>query len=121
MAHTSKQSFGEQAEELAAGFLRRRGYRILHRNYRTRLGEIDLIATERRTVCFVEVKGKRGGDFGPPQSAVTRTKQLHLRRAAKAFLAREQLHDVDCRFDVVTVQPAPDGQGYACELIRDAF
>jgi len=121
MSDSDRQAFGDQAEALAEQFLRKQGYRILYRNYRTKLGEIDLIAAERRTVCFIEVKGKHGDDFGPPESAVTGRKQKHLRRAAQLFLLREHLDDVDCRFDVVSVQPAPDGQSYTCDLIRGAF
>lgn len=121
MAAGSARSFGEDAEAVAEEFLRGNGYKILHRNYRTRLGEIDLVAAEGGAVCFVEVKSRRTDAFGSPQGAVSGRKQERLRRAAAIYLARERLGNVDCRFDVVSVLPRSDGEGLQCELFRAAF
>lgn len=110
---------GDRGEEAAEGFLRRRGYVIVERNFRCPLGEIDLIALERGTIVFVEVKTRRTHGFGSPAEAVDRRKQQRLRRAAEVYLNRKRLHDRHARFDVVEVyweDTVP-----RCELIANAF
>jgi len=121
MAARSAHSFGGSAEDAAEEFLRRNGYRILRRNYRTRLGEIDLVAVEGGVVCFVEVKARRTDGFGSPQEAVDGRKRERVRHAAAIYLAQEGLGAVDCRFDVVSVLPNGEGSGLECELLRGAF
>jgi putative endonuclease len=91
-------------EDLACAELRRRGYAILARRYRTRYGEIDVIARERETVVFVEVKARCDEAFGGGGAAVTGWKQQRIVRMATDYLARHGLLDAPCRFDVVTVQ-----------------
>jgi putative endonuclease len=91
-------------EDLACGELRRRGYAILARRYRTRHGEIDIIAREGETVVFVEVKARCDEAFGGGGAAVTAWKQQRIVRMATDYLARRGLLEVPCRFDVVTVQ-----------------
>jgi len=91
-------------ETLACGELRRRGYAILARRYRTRYGEIDIIAREGETVVFVEVKARRDEAFGGGGAAVTAWKQQRIVRMATDYLARHGLLDAPCRFDVVTIQ-----------------
>ena len=91
-------------EDLACAELRRRGYAILARRYRTRHGEIDVIAREGGDVVFVEVKARRDEAFGGGGAAVTAWKQQRIVRMATDYLARHGLLDAPCRFDVVTVQ-----------------
>jgi putative endonuclease len=91
-------------EDLACAELRRRGYAILARRYRTRYGEIDVIAREGTTVVFVEVKARWDETFGGGGAAVTALKQQRIVRMATDYLARHSLLDAPCRFDVVTVQ-----------------
>lgn len=91
-------------EDLACGELRRRGYAILARRYRTRHGEIDIIAREGETVVFVEVKARSDEAFGGGGAAVTAWKQQRIVRMATDYLARHGLLEAPCRFDVVTVQ-----------------
>lgn len=91
-------------EDLACAELRRRGYAILARRYRTRHGEIDVVAREGETVVFVEVKARRDEAFGGGGAAVTGWKQQRIVRMATDYLARRGLLDAPCRFDVVTVQ-----------------
>ncbi len=113
---------GSEGERAAKAFLLAAGYRILHENYSTPLGEIDLIAKEDDVVVFVEVKARRSREFGSPQSSVTLTKQRQIVKAAGVFLEREALGEAACRFDVVAVtfgrgrEERPD-----ILLIRDAF
>ncbi len=82
---------GEEGERAAKAFLLACGYRILHENYSTPLGEIDLIAQEGDVVVFVEVKARASRAFGPPQSSVTLAKQRQIVKAAGLFLQRERL------------------------------
>ena len=100
---------GDAGERLAARHLRRLGYRILARRYRTPLGEIDLIARDGDCLVFVEVKTRRGTAGGSPAEAVDRSKQQQLTRLASAFLKRHRMLDQRCRFDVVAVV-LPGGQ-----------
>ncbi|MGD9279831.1 MAG: YraN family protein, partial [Desulfobacterales bacterium] len=73
-----KQKFGEQGEALAARRLKKAGYKIIETNYRTRLGEIDIIAKDKDTIVFVEVKSRRSVYFGNPKQAVTLQKQKKI-------------------------------------------
>ena len=90
-------------EDLACAELTRRGYAILERQYRTRYGEIDIIARCDGSLVFVEVKTRDGKAFGGAAAAVTVNKQHRIIRMAIDYLARRRLHDHPCRFDVVTV------------------
>jgi putative endonuclease len=112
-------SLGKMGEDLACAELRRRGYAILARRYRTRHGEIDIIARDTATIVFVEVKARAGSDFGGAAAAVTPWKQQRIAQMATDFLARRGWLDEPCRFDVVTV----DFHGGAprIEVYSDAF
>lgn len=111
---------GRQGEEEAARFLKENGYEILCANYRTRFGEIDIVAREKGALCFVEVKSRRSERLGAPEEAVSFRKQRHICRAALAYLQDKRPGDVDVRFDVVALKYAEDGT-HRLELIRDAF
>ena len=93
---------GRAGEAQAAEYLRRRGWEIVANGYRSRFGEIDLIARKRRTVAFVEVKLRKNADFAPAYAAVTAQKQERLRKTAALWLA-EDGGDWDCRFDIVEI------------------
>ena len=100
----NKRTVGTRYEELAAAYLEDRGLRILERNFRTRFGEIDLIAESRGTLVFVEVKYRSSSGRGTPEEAVGSKKQAVIRRQALAYLASKGLNDLTpCRFDVVAV------------------
>lgn len=104
------QPLGRLGEDIAAAYLARRGLRIVERNCRSRLGEIDLIARDGRTLVFVEVKARAGRTADPPQVAVNGRKQARLGRLALGYLGRQRLGTVPCRFDVVAVTLDP-GRG----------
>lgn len=114
-----KKELGKKGEELAIGFLKKTGYRILMTNYVCKLGEIDIIAKEKDTLAFIEVKTRTSTLFGPPELSVTPFKQMQLSKAALYFLKEKRLGDVKARFDVVSILRRP--QGDEIELIRDAF
>ncbi len=112
---------GSEGEEIAARFLAQRGFEILARNLRSRLGEIDLIARDGATLVFVEVKTRSGAPREPPQAAVDARKRRRLARLALNYLAREWLRDLACRFDVVAVTLDPAGGPPQVEHFPGAF
>jgi putative endonuclease len=111
---------GAAGEAYAVRFLRGQGFRILARNYRCRLGEIDVVAREGDVLCFVEVKTRGGDLFGTPLEAVTAHKQGQILKAAQDYLIRHRHAECACRFDVVSVRVSPEG-AYSATLTRDAF
>jgi putative endonuclease len=96
-------TFGQAGEDLAAAFLKRKGYKILVRNYRQKFGEIDIIASSEGTLVFVEVKTRKNTAFGTPFEAVTEKKQRQIGRVAQDYLGKNDLFDKPARFDVVSV------------------
>jgi putative endonuclease len=103
MATDPRQTLGIMGEELACLELSRRGYAILARRYRTRFGEIDIIARDGEVTVFVEVKTRHGDRFGDGAEAVTAWKQRRIANMSIDYLSRHRLHDRPCRFDVVAV------------------
>ena len=112
---------GARGEKAAARFLKRRGYKIVARGVRSRLGELDLVAVQGRTVVFVEVKTRAGTDAGQPLDAVTPEKQRRLTQAALAFLKFRGLLEERSRFDVVSVVWPADAREPQIEHIVNAF
>lgn len=113
-------SLGKAGEDCACRELERRGYAILARRYRSRLGEIDIVAREGETVVFVEVKARTSSRYGEPAEAVTLHKQTRVAAIAEDYLARYRLRHARCRFDVVAISFGPRGQPVV-EVFRDAF
>lgn len=103
MDDCDRQTLGKTGEELACSELERRGYVILARRYRSRFGEIDIVARDGQVTVFVEVKARAGDEFGGGAAAVTLWKQRRIAQMALDYLSRHSLHDRPCRFDVVTV------------------
>jgi putative endonuclease len=112
-------SLGKEGERRAAIFLKNLGYQILTRNYRSPFGEIDLIAKDKDTICFIEVKSRSSKRFGLPGEALTSTKQKHMSKAALCYLKENKFLNEKARFDVVTL--AYNGAGPELELIKNAF
>lgn len=109
---------GEKGEVLAAKFLNKEGYKIVSQNYRTHVGEIDIIAIDGETLVFIEVKTRESIEYGMPFEAVNRSKRRKISGAALLYL--KKLKDIPpCRFDVVSIC-YKDGHPQF-ELIRDAF
>jgi putative endonuclease len=99
---TAAQAAGSAAEEAAANFLARQGLEIVARNYRTRMGEIDLVARDGATLVFVEVRMRSSAHFGGGAESIGPRKQARIVAAARQYLARLR-HEPPCRFDVVTL------------------
>jgi len=112
-------SLGRQGEILARDYLARAGYTILEHNYRSRGGELDIIAEEGETLVFVEVKTRKDTAFGSPFEAVTTKKQRQMARVALEYLVRQGGQERPARFDVVAVTFA--GTTPRIELMRNAF
>ena len=108
----ARSRFGAAGETLAAEYLERKGYRVLERNVRMPVGELDLICLaprqpkfwRRRELVFVEVKARSSSAFGYPEEAVTRAKQQHLIRAAQAYIAgHREFREAPNRIDVIAI------------------
>ena len=118
MSH-QKQKFGQKGEALAARHLKKNGYRIIEKNYRTKLGEIDIIAKDKDTLVFVEVKSRRSRQFGNPKAAVTPRKQRKISMVALHYLKSTHRTNVSARFDVAAVTITHDKP--QIEIIKNAF
>jgi len=101
-----RQELGIIGEELAAAELLARGYAILDRRYRTRHGEIDIVAEHDATIVFVEVRARATGEFGRAAEPVTDAKKRKVTAMAVEYLARHRITNRPCRFDVVAIDDA---------------
>lgn len=118
---SARQESGRRAEDLAAEFLRARGCEILERNYRRRLGELDLIAREGGVLVIAEVRTRASGKWGGAAASVDRRKQQRITRAAQQLLQqRPELAQLPVRFDVLVVSDL-DAAEPRIEWIRHAF
>lgn len=120
VAGGTRKETGNLGEQAAERMLEGRGYRILERNFLVRGGEIDLVAWRKGMLVFVEVKTRRGRDFGSPAEAVDLNKRKRLEKAAKVFLLRYGDSQPACRFDLVEVETGLDGQVKVSQM-KDAF
>lgn len=111
---------GKIGEDLACQELERRGYAILARRYRSRVGEIDIVARDGPTLVFVEVKTREGQEFGDGAEAVTGFKRHRIGRVALDYLARHRQTECPCRFDVVSVA-IREGSAPTIEVYQNAF
>jgi len=107
-------SFGEEA---AVEYLKKKNYKIIERNHKNSYGELDIIARFKKDIIFVEVKTRRSDKFGKPYEAVDYYKQKKITGAAKAYLYKNKLYDVNVRFDVVEVYGAVTESGFELDKI----
>lgn len=114
-----KQHFGQQGEDLAVRHLKKKGYKIIKRNYRTRNGEVDIIAKHKGRVVFIEVKTRQSQRYGHPKFAVTADKQRKISMVALEYLKKNHSLQSRARFDVVTVQSSENGP--VIEIVANAF
>ena len=119
MSH-ARLALGVWGEEQAVEYLRLQGMKILQRNYRTPVGEIDIIAKNRKFLVFVEVKTRRGVAFGFPQEAVGQRKQRQIIRTCQWYLQEHKCGRLQPRFDVVAVLAEKNGTAQITHL-ADAF
>jgi putative endonuclease len=112
---------GRVGEDDAVAWLTSQGYEILARNLVNHGGEIDVVARDGATVCFIEIKARAGDRYGPAIEAVTFSKQRRLSRAASLYLVTRGWHNQPCRFDVLGLDRDPAAGGWRYTLIKNAF
>jgi len=112
-------ALGRRGEEAAARYLQRQGMKVVLRNLRTPVGEIDLVMRDRKVIAFVEVKTRRGAQFGAPAEAVGLRKQRQIVQAAKWYLNEAGAPKLQPRFDVVAI--LVKGDDFVIEHIAGAF
>lgn len=112
-------NLGKRGEDLACLYLQKNGYKILKRNFRSRLGEIDIIALEEQTVVFIEVKTRFSKQFGPPEEAVTPWKIRSIIKTAQYFQMLHPKLPESLRIDVVAITLAPNGETKEIKLIKN--
>lgn len=111
---------GRLGETLAANVLVTKGYRLIERNYRCPLGELDIVTAKGDILVFVEVRTRRGQQFGTPEESITTKKKEHLIAAAQSYLQDKQLGDVDWRIDVVAVELDAHGTLLRIDVLENA-
>ncbi len=110
---------GTAGEDAAEGFLQMSGYRIVARNVRTKVGELDFVALDGETLCFIEIKARASAEYGRAIEAVGPQKQRRLAKAALLFLAKNRSQR-PCRFDVLGLDRGRDG-AWSFTLVKNAF
>jgi len=119
-----KKELGAKGEDIAIRYLKKRGYRIVERNYRVKLGEIDIIAEQGDDLVFIEVKTRSDATFGTPFESVTKQKQKQLSKVALEYIAKKKSHNRPARFDVVGIQfqeGSKSSRDADIELLQNAF
>ena len=115
----SRTRLGKRGEDAAARYLQAKGYSIIERNFRCRLGEVDIVAKHAGELVFVEVKTRTTEEVARPADSVTAAKQEHLAKAAEVYLLRKVKGR--CRFDVVEVLMTTRGRVLQIDLLGGAF
>jgi putative endonuclease len=110
---------GKIGEDIAIDFLKKKGYKIIERNYKCVFGEVDIVARNKDDIVFVEVKSRRSEYFGDPTDAVDFNKQKKISKIALNYLNEKRVDNHDARFDVIAIKLSPSGN--TVELIENAF
>jgi putative endonuclease len=117
--HPEKKEIGQKGENLAVEYLQKLGYKVLERNYRCKLGEVDIIALDNDTLVFIEVRTRSSLDFGLPQESINRRKRHQISKVALEYMIRRKLKNIPARFDVVAISLEPGKE--KVDHIKDAF
>ncbi|MGB2630976.1 MAG: YraN family protein [Candidatus Omnitrophota bacterium] len=117
----TNQGIGKLGEGIAEKFLTSRGYKVLHRNFTTPFGEIDIVATQRSCTVFFEVKTRISEKFGSPLSSITRKKQKHILRNCQFYLKRRGLCGVPCRIDAISINLDQMGELKILRHVKNAI
>lgn len=115
----NKRELGTEAEKIAANYLLENNYIVVEKNFRCKLGEIDIIANDEDYLVFIEVKYRKTDKKGLPREAVNIYKQRTIIKVAKWYLVKHNLYDSNCRFDVLEMMG--DMDNLEINLIKDAF
>ncbi len=106
----NKRKTGNYGEELACRFLKNLGYEIIEQNYQFGHGEIDIIAKDKETLVFVEVKYRQNLEYGPPELSIPISKQKQIRKTAEAYLYKNDIKDQQCRIDFIAILHLKDSK-----------
>ena len=117
----NRKNLGKIGEILAYRYLKRHGYAILQRNYSTAMGEIDIIAEDRDTLVFVEVKMRRSDTYGFPYEAINPKKMKKLTMLARLYIKSKNLYNRKARFDIVSILRQGRSGKKSIRLIKNAF
>ncbi len=115
-----RRNTGALGEKYARDFLKKKGYKVIESNYRCKRGEIDIIAKQKKSLVFVEVRTKMSLEFGTPEESINRLKQNHMRNAALNYLQDQKSAPESWRIDVVAVELNEKGKPSRIELIENA-
>ena len=122
MPRLSTRKSGDEGEGIAKQHLVQLGLQIVETNYHYgKSGEIDIVARDGDVLVFCEVKMRTNDEYGDPEFAITRKKQLQIRRIAHAYLYERNIDDQECRFDVVAIKNYDNTPGPEINYIRNAF
>ncbi len=112
---------GALGEDISENYLKNLGYKILHRNFKCKCGEIDLIAENKGYISFIEVKTRYGTNFGMPAESVIYSKQRRIYKAAQVYILMKNITNSNFRFDVMEVILNSDNNDFLVNYIEDAF
>jgi putative endonuclease len=110
---------GHQGEAIALKYLKKNGYKIIEKNYRSKLGEIDIIAKDQKTLTFIEVKTRQSVRYGHPKAAITHQKQKKISMVALGYLKETNQSNHKARFDVVSI--IIEDKKPQVEIVKNAF
>ena len=111
---------GEKGEAEACKYLKKKRYKILEKDFKCKLGEIDIIAKDGAILCFIEVKCRSSHSFGHPEEAITWEKKKRIKKAAEYYMLLHKITNVNCRYDVVAILETKEGKR-KINLIKNAF
>jgi len=110
-----KIQLGARGERLVEKFLRKKGYKVLEKNYRSRFGEIDIIVKKGSEIVFVEVKTRSSKEFGEPENAITKIKLDHFSKTAQSYIQKNNITQCSVRLDAVSVFIVPEKNDFEIE------
>lgn len=109
MTHKSTREIGNEGEELAAAYLKSKGYTILERNYHFKHAEVDIVAYDNEAyIVFVEVKKRANNRYGEPEEHISRKKMENVYKAAEAWIYERKMDGAPVRFDVISILQSSD-------------
>lgn len=117
---SSNREIGQKGESLAVDYLKSQRYKILEQNVRSPFGEIDIVAKDKKTLVFVEVKTRRSRQYGPPEESITYAKKTKLMHLGEWYLAVHRIKGKPVRFDVLAIELF-DEEKINFRLIRNAL
>jgi putative endonuclease len=119
--HCFNKDIGGLGEDLAENYIKNHGYIILERNFRCKIGEIDIIGKDKEYIAFIEVKSRYNDDYGRPAEAVNYFKQNKIYKAAEFYIMKNKLYNHNFRFDVIEILLRLETYRYELRLIKNAF